>query len=194
MKSQIIPALRMFLVLSVLTGVAYPAVVTLAARALFHRQAEGSLVRVNNQVVGSELLAQRFGDQRYFWPRPSAGDDGTNYSTVASSASNKGPTASDLKSNVTARADAFRQAHGLAPGMPVPSEMLFASGSGLDPHISPAAARLQIDRVATARNMSSEQKRSLTALVEQWVEPPQLRLLGEPRVNVLKLNVSLDTR
>jgi len=184
----------MFLVLTLLTGVAYPAVVTLAAKALFKRQTEGSLVRVNKQVVGSELLAQRFGDARYFWPRPSAGDDGTNYATVASSASNKGPTAGDLKSNVMARAVVFRKAHRLEPDAPVPSEMLFASGSGLDPHISPAAARLQLERVATARSMSAEQKQRLTSLVEEWVEPPQLGFLGEPRVNVLKLNVALDTR
>lgn len=194
MKSQIISALRMFLVLTLLTGVVYPGIVTLAARTLFRRQSEGSLVRVNGKVVGSELLAQRFSDARYFWPRPSAGDDGTNFATVASSASNKGPTASDLKSNVTARAVAFREAHQLASDAAVPSEMVFASGSGLDPHISPAAARLQLERVAMARRMSPEQKRVLTALVERSIEQPQLGFLGEPRVNVLKLNVALDAQ
>src|SRR5262245_60740597 len=114
MKTQIIPAFRMFLVLTALTGVVYPLTVTLAARTLFKHQAEGSLIRVNDKVIGSELLAQRFSDPRYFWPRPSAGDDGTNYATVPSAASNKGPTASDLKSNVMERTAAFRTAHGMA--------------------------------------------------------------------------------
>ena len=192
MKSQILPALRMFLALTLLTGVVYPLVVTLAAKTVFPRQARGSVITVDGKIVGSELLAQRFGGANYFWPRPSAGDDGTNYATVASAASNKGPTASDLKSNVTDRATSFRIAHGLASDAPVPSEMLFASGSGLDPHISPETARLQIERVSAARKFSAEQRQQLTTLVEQFIEPPQLGFLGEPRVNVLKLNLTLD--
>jgi potassium-transporting ATPase KdpC subunit len=192
MKSQILPALRMFLTLTLLTGVAYPLVVTVAAKVFFSRQANGSVVIVDGSIVGSELLAQRFTSEIYFWPRPSAGDDGTNYATVAAAASNKGPTASDLKSNVTARAVAFRQSHGLKPEAPVPSDMLFASGSGLDPHISPESARLQIERVAQARKFSAEQSQRLTSLVEKSIEQPQLEFLGEPRINVLKLNLALD--
>jgi K+-transporting ATPase ATPase C chain len=192
MKSPFLPALRMLIVLTLLTGVLYPAVVTLAAKVVFPRQATGSIITVDNKIVGSELLAQRFANANYFWPRPSAGDDGTNYATVASAASNKGPTAADLKSNVIARAVAFRQAHGLNPDAPVPSDMLFASGSGLDPHISPEAARLQIGRVAQARQFSAEQMQKLAALVEQFVEAPQFGFLGEPRVNVLKLNLALN--
>lgn len=182
----------MFLTLTLLTGVAYPLVVTVAAKVFFPRRANGSVVIVDGKIVGSELLAQRFASETYFWSRPSAGDDGTNYATVASSASNKGPTASDLKSNVTARAASFRTAHGLTPDSPVPSEMVFASGSGLDPHISPESARLQIQRVANARKFSLEQRQKLAALVEQSLEGPQLGVLGEPRVNVLKLNLALD--
>lgn len=188
----IIQSLRMFAVLTVLTGVLYPLVVTLAAKAVFARQANGSVITADGKIIGSELLAQRFANANYFWPRPSAGDNGTNYATVASSASNKGPTGADLKSNVTARAVAFRQAHGLKPDAPVPSDMLFASGSGLDPHISPQAARMQIERVAEARKFSTEQKQRLAGLVEKSIEPPQLGFLGEPRLNVLKLNLAVD--
>jgi K+-transporting ATPase ATPase C chain len=189
----LIQSLRMLAVLTVLTGVIYPLLVMLAANGLFSRQANGSLITVNGKVVGSKLLAQRFADPVYFWPRPSAGDNGTNYATVPSSASNKGPTAADLKSNVTVRATAFRAAHGLPPDAAVPADMLFASGSGLDPHISPAAARLQIDRVAGARKFSDVDKQRLTAFVEQSIERPQLGFLGEPRVNVFTLNVALDS-
>ena len=192
MKSQTLVALKMFLALTLLTGVPYPLAVTLAAKTFFRRQANGSVATVKRRVVGSESLAQRFASASYFWARPSAGDDGANYATLPSSASNKGPTASDLKSNVTARAVAFRAAHGLKPDALVPSDMLFASGSGLDPHISPEAARLQIERVAQTRGFSAEQKNELVALVEHFVEGPQLGLLGEPRVNVLKLNLALD--
>jgi K+-transporting ATPase ATPase C chain len=184
-------AFRMLAILTLVTGVVYPLAITLAAKVVFPRQATGSALCVDGKILGSELLAQRFASENYFWPRPSAGDDGTNYATVASSASNKGPTAADLKSNVAARAVAFRQAHGLKPDAPVPSDMLLASGSGLDPHISPEAARLQIERVANARRFSTEQKRQLAVLVEQFVEAPQFGILGEPRVNVLKLNLAL---
>jgi K+-transporting ATPase ATPase C chain len=187
-----LPAIRLFIALTVLTGVIYPLLVTGIARAVFPRQAGGSLVTVNGKVAGSELLAQRFASDQYFWPRPSAGDDGTNYATVASSASNLGPTSSNLVSTVRSRIAAFQSGNGLATNAPVPADMAFASGSGLDPDISPAAARLQIDRVATARKFSADQKQKLAALVEQSVQPPQFGFLGEPRVNVLKLNLALD--
>lgn len=178
----------MLLVLTLLCGGLYPAAVTLAARLVFPRQAGGSVITVNGKAVGSELLAQRFSDTRYFWPRPSAGDDGTNFTTIASAASNKGPTSSELQTKVAARA-----AHGLATNAPVPAEMVFASGSGLDPHISPLAARLQMSRVSRTRNYSADQQHRVTALIEQFIEPPQLGFLGEPRVNVLKLNLALDS-
>jgi potassium-transporting ATPase KdpC subunit len=188
-----LPAVRLFIALTVLTGVIYPLLVTGIAKAVFPKQASGSLVTTNEKVVGSELLAQRFGAENYFWPRPSAGDDGTNYATVASSASNLGPTSSNLVATVQARIVSFQIANGLATNAAVPADMAFASGSGLDPHISPEAARLQINRVATARKFSPEQKQKLSTLVEQSIEPPQLGFLGEPRVNVLKLNLALDS-
>jgi potassium-transporting ATPase KdpC subunit len=189
----LLPAIRMFVALTVLTGVIYPLIVTGIAKAFFLKQAEGSLVTVKDKVVGSELIAQRFGNENYFWARPSAGDDGTNYATVASSASNLGPTSSNLVATVQARIASFQTANGLATNAIVPADMAFASGSGLDPHINPESARLQINRVATARKFSPEQKRKLTALVEQNIEPPQLGFLGEARVNVLKLNLALDS-
>ena len=188
-----LPAARLFFALTVLTGVIYPLLVTGIAHAVFPKQAGGSLVTVNGQIVGSALLAQRFSSAEYFWPRPSAGDDGTNYVTVAPSASNLGPTSSNLVATVQARLAAFRLANGLETNAPVPADMVFASGSGLDPDISPEAARLQIDRIASARQFSSEQKQKLAALVDQSIEPPQFGFLGKPRVNVLKLNLALDS-
>lgn len=188
-----LPAARLFIALTILTGVIYPLLVTGVAKAVFPSQANGSLVTVGTNVVGSELLAQRFGADKYFWARPSAGDDGTNYATVASSASNLGPTSSKLADNVNSRLNSFRAANGLATNGLVPAEMAFASGSGLDPHISPDAARWQVNRVAVARHFTEEQKQKLSALVEQSIESPQFGFLGEPRVNVLKLNLAVDS-
>jgi K+-transporting ATPase ATPase C chain len=131
------------------------------------------------------LLAQKFTGDRWFWPRPSAVD----FATVASGASNLGPTSSNLVTTVAGRAAAFRAAHGLAADARVPAEMVFASGSGLDPHLSPEAARLQAGRVAQARGLDPARVRTL---VEAHVESPQLGVLGEPRVNVLRLNLALD--
>jgi K+-transporting ATPase ATPase C chain len=186
------PAVRLFSALTILTGLVYPLLVTGLAKTLFPKQAGGSLVTLNGTVVGSELLAQRFSLDKYFWARPSAGDDGTNYATVASSASNLGPTSSNLIATVQARLAGFRRANGLASNANIPADMVFASGSGLDPHISPEAARLQMNRVAAARKFSVEFKTRLAALVEESIEPPQFGFLGEPRLNVFKLNLALD--
>jgi K+-transporting ATPase ATPase C chain len=182
-------SLRILAVMTILTGAIYPLAVTLVARTIFPRQANGSVVVVNGKAVGSELLAQRFAQLNYFWPRPSACDNGTNYVTVPSGASNLGPTSSNLVTTVKSRAEHFRSANGLIAGTPVPAEMVFASGSGLDPHISPESARLQTARVAKARGVNEDQIKSL---VEQFVEAPQFGFLGEPRVNVLLLNAALD--
>jgi K+-transporting ATPase ATPase C chain len=185
-------ACRMLLLLSLLTGLIYPLVVTGIATAMLPRRASGSILLRGGRPVGSALLAQRFAGARHFWPRPSAGDDGTNYATLASSASNLGPTSSKLAALVRARADRFRAAHGLSKDEAVPPDMLFASGSGLDPHISPASARLQIHRVAEARQFDATATGRLRQLVERSIEPPQVGFLGEPRVNVLYLNLNLD--
>lgn len=188
----LLPALRLFAALALLTGAAYPLVVTGLARLLFPQEARGSLVMLDGRVRGSALLAQRFADPRYFWPRPSAGDDGTNYATVASAASNKGPTSAELARAVAARADTLRAAHHLTADAPVPPELVLASGSGLDPHLSPEAAGFQLDRVARARGWNPPQRAALARLIEQSVEAPQWGFLGEPRVNVLGLNLAAD--
>ena len=179
-------SLRLTIVFTVLMGVAYPLVVTALAQLTFYEKAHGSLVRRNGQVVGSALLAQKFESPRYFWPRPSS----CGFGAMPSGASNLGPTSSTLQSNVAARAAAFRAAHKLPDDASVPADMVFASGSGLDPHISPQAARLQTGRVAAARGVDEN---SIKALVESAIEPPQLNFLGEPRVNILLLNLRLES-
>lgn len=183
--TTLITALRLFLALTVLTGALYPLAVTGLANLLFPRQTAGSVVLRDGRPAGSALLAQKFTGDRWFWPRPSAAD----FATVASGASNFGPTSSNLVAAVATRAAAFRAAHGLAADAAVPAEMAFASGSGLDPHISPEAARLQVSRVAQTRGLDPARVRTL---VQAHVEGPQLGLLGEPRVNVLRLNLALD--
>ena len=181
------------LVVTFLTGGLYPALITGVGRGLFQRQASGSLVLRGDKIVGSELLAQRFADPKYFWPRPSAGDDGTNYATVASSASNKGPTAADLRTNVLSRLAEFRTSHSLATNAVVPPEMVLTSGSGLDPHISPESARFQIKRIVSARTAARISPDAVSQLVDAMIEPRTFGFLGEPRVNVLKLNLALDS-
>jgi K+-transporting ATPase ATPase C chain len=173
----IIQSLRIYIVLTLLTGIFYPLAMTGIAQLLFPKQANGSKIVENGKVIGSDLLAQKFESPRYFWPRPSTAD----YATVASGASNKGPTSADLKKSIDERQAKF--------GNDAPVDLLTASGSGLDPHISPEAARSQIQRVAKARKMSIQQ---ISALVDQATEQPQFGFLGEPRVNVLRLNQALD--
>jgi K+-transporting ATPase ATPase C chain len=175
----------MFAVLTMLTGVAYPLFVTCVAQLAFRRQANGSLIERDGRMVGSALLAQKFESGRYFWPRRSAAD----YATVPSGASNKGPTSAQLRNAVAERAAGIRAAHRLAADAPIPADLLYASGSGLDPHTTPEAARLQVERLAAARGVPAGE---IVALVDRFVEPPQLGFLGKPRVNVLLLNLALD--
>jgi K+-transporting ATPase ATPase C chain len=181
----LIQSILLTIVFTVITGILYPLAITGISQVAFHNQANGSLLVRDGKVVGSELLAQQFTGDKYFWPRPSAG----SYATVPSGASNLGPTSQALQSNVTANATAFRTGNKLAADAPVPADMVFTSASGLDPHISPESARLQVARVAAARGIVEEQ---IKALVEKFVEPPQWGIFGEPRVNVLELNVALD--
>src|SRR5579862_2653173 len=181
----LIQSILLTIIFTVLTGIIYPLVMTGIAQTAFRDQANGSLIVRDGQVIGSELLAQQFTGDKYFWPRPSAG----SYATVPSGASNLGPTSQALQSNVTANAAAFRTGNKLAADAPVPADMVFTSASGLDPHISPEAARLQVARVAAARGISADQ---VKALVEKSIEPPQWGIFGEPRVNVLQLNLALD--
>jgi K+-transporting ATPase ATPase C chain len=182
------PCFRLFLVLMILTGVIYPLAVTAIAQLVFHDQAEGSPVNFNGKLIGSALLSQKTESPKYFWPRPSAGD----YATVASSASNLGPSSDALKKAIADRAAKLRSANNLAADAPLPDDMITTSASGLDPHISPTAARRQIDRVAQARGFNTDQKTKLAMLVESHIEGPQLGFLGEPHVNVLLLNLALE--
>ena len=185
---QLRTAVLLTLILTALTGLVYPLVLTGVAQLAFPSQANGSLLTANGRVVGSELLGQNFAAPGYFHPRPSAaGADG--YDAAASSGSNLGPTNRKLIDQVEERAAAYRAENGLAASAVVPGDAVTASASGLDPHISPANAALQVARVARARGVSEERVR---ALVAQQTEGPQWLLFGEPRVNVLRLNLALD--
>jgi potassium-transporting ATPase KdpC subunit len=189
MWKQLIPGLRFTLLLTGLTGLLYPGLVTGLCQVLFPAQANGSLIVKDGKVVGSALIAQNFTRPEYFQPRPSAaGADG--YDAAASSGSNFGPTSQKLSDRVKASAEKFRKENPASTG-PIPSDLLTASGSGLDPHLSPASASVQVARVAAARGANPAQVQELLA---QFTEGPDLGFLGESRVNVLKLNLALDER
>lgn len=187
MKTILRPALVMFTVLTLATGVAYPLVVTGAAQSLFPAQAGGSLILRDGKSVGSELIGQNFSDPKHFWGRPSATGP-MPYNAAASSGANQGPLNPALVDAVKGRIEALKAAD---PGntAQVPVDLVTASASGLDPHISPAAARYQVARVARARGVATEK---VQALLEQQTEQPLFAVLGEPRVNVLKLNIALE--
>lgn len=191
MRSQLRPALVALALLVLVTGLVYPLAVTGMAQVVFPHQANGSQITRDGQVIGSELIGQAFDDPSYFWGRPSATGP-FPYNAAASSGSNLGPSADALVQAAQARIDALRAADaslGLASTAPIPVDLVTASGSGLDPHISPAAARVQVPRVAQARGLSQDR---VSSLVSQHTEGRQLGFLGEPRVNVLKLNLALD--
>jgi potassium-transporting ATPase KdpC subunit len=181
-------AIKTFLVFTVLTGVIYPLLVTGIAQVVFPHQANGSLILKDNKIIGSELIGQKFDSAIYFFSRPSAID----YNPLPSGGSNYGVTSSKLKAQVTERRNKFIAFNKLDKNVEIPTEMLFASASGLDPHISPEAAALQLDRIVKARNFNNVQKQKLKLLVEKMSEAPQLTCLGESRVNVLLLNIALD--
>jgi potassium-transporting ATPase KdpC subunit len=187
MFAQLMPALRMLVILSALTGIVYPLLVTGVAKVAFSRAAEGSLIVTDGKALGSDLIGQPFDDPKYFWSRPSATSP-QPYNAMASSGSNQGPRNPALADAVKDRIKALRDAD---PGntAAVPVDLITASGSGLDPHISVAAAEYQLSRVAKARGLAAEQVRDL---VNTNTEGRTLGILGEPRVNVLKLNIALD--
>lgn len=189
MKPLLLPALRVTLVTLALTGLAYPLLVTGLAQGLFGWRASGSLATRDLRVVGSELVAQRFTSPAYLWPRPSAaGPDG--WDAMASGGSNLGPSSRALRERVAAAAAALRGANPDAPGE-IPAELVTTSASGLDPHLSPAAARWQAPRVARARGL---ERARVEAVIQEHVEDRDLGFLGEPRVNVLLVNLALDRR
>lgn len=181
------PALSLLLVLTVVLGLGYPALITGISRVVFPSRSTGSLIHEGDRVIGSSLIGQPFDDPRYFWGRPSA-TASQPYNAAASSGSNLGPLNPALHDAVKARIEALRAADPDNEA-PVPVDLVTASGSGLDPHITPAAAYYQVGRVARARSLPEVRVR---ALVDDAVEGRTLRLIGEPRVNVLLLNLALD--
>ena len=187
MRTLIRPAIVLFLVLTVITGLIYPLVVTGIAQVLFPQQANGSLIVKNGQAVGSQLIGQPFDDPKYFWGRPSATGP-FPYNAAASSGSNLGPSNPALTDAVKARMDTLKAADP-ANTQPIPVDLVTSSASGLDPHISPAAAVYQVTRIARARGLDEAAVRQL---VGQYTQGRDLGVLGEPRVNVLELNLALD--
>lgn len=185
MLRQLRPALVAVAIFTALTGLAYPLAVTGIAQAAFGPQADGSRVEVDGEVVGSSLVAQPFEGDEWFHPRPSAVD----HDARSSGGSNLGPSNPELLERIEAWADEYRDRNDLAAGTPIPIDAVTMSGSGLDPHISPRNARLQAPRVAAARGLGDDQ---VLALVEDHTERRTLGFLGEPRVNVVSLNVSLE--
>lgn len=183
---NILNALKMLLCLTLLTGVIYPLFITLVAQLTMKKQANGSFLVENGKKVGTPLIAQKFISERYFWPRPSAID----YNPLPSGGSNQGPTSRALKQAVEERRQVMLKTHP-EQAHEIPSELLFASASGLDPHISPAAAYYQLDRVIKARNLE-KQKERVIRLIDEMTEQRYFNLIGRPCVNVFLLNRALD--
>lgn len=186
--SRLLTALRLYLLIVLIAGLGYPALIAFVGGTIFPGQSKGSILSQKGTPVGSELLAQKFTSDRYFWPRPSAAD----FATVASGASQLGPTSQTFRSNVAVRIAFVRQAHPDSAGFAIPADLLTTSASGLDPHLSPEAVRFQLTRVAKARHLSKEKTLALGKMIDAVTEKPLLGLIGERRVNVLVLNLKLD--
>ncbi len=187
MAKRIITSTLMLILMTVLTGIIYPLVMIGIAQVAFPKQANGSLLHQRDRVVGSELIGQSFTSPIYFHGRPSAA--GKGYDAAASSGSNLGPTNKALLDEIASRADKVRSENGLAKGSSVPADLVTASGSGLDPHISPEAALLQVSRIAKARGIPESK---VKAVIDSNIAERQYGILGEERVNVLQLNLDLD--
>ena len=180
MKTLIV-SIRIFLVLTVLTGIAYPLLVFGIGQVFFPSQTAGSLIEKDGKIIGSKLIAQKFSSDRYFHSRPSA----TDYATLPSGASNFGPPSAALRDEVNKRR--------MLLGPNAPDDLLTASGSGLDPHLSPSAVFFQVPRVLSARKLDTASKEKLSTLISSLIEEPQFGFLGAPRVNILALNLAVDT-
>jgi len=179
--------LKMFLWMTLLTGAIYPLLITGIAQLFFKDMANGGLETLNEKVVGANLIGQKFSSDKYFWGRPSFVD----YNPLPSGGSNLGPTSAVLKKTVAERKAMIIKAHGIAANAKIPAELLFASGSGLDPHISPEAAYFQVDRVVKSRKLNPEGKEKILHMINELTEKRRFGFLGKPYVNVLLLNKSL---
>lgn len=189
MKRQIITGLKFLVLMIILTGMVYPVVVTIITSIFSPNKAQGSLVLRDGVIVGSKLIGQNFNSQKYFWSRPSF----NNYNPLPSGASNLGPLNPLLIKKITQKEIDFAQANKIKEDLILPPEMATASASGLDPHISPTAAFLQISRIAEVRGMDKEEQDKLINLVNDLTENRQFSFLGEPRINVFLLNLKLDS-
>jgi K+-transporting ATPase ATPase C chain len=189
MWAQILPGIRIKIFMTILLGVVYPLAITGICQVIFPRQSNGTLITVGGKVIGSEIIGQNFTKPEYFQPRPSAaGSDG--YDATSSGGSNYGPTNQKLIDRVKASLEKFRKENPDYQG-PIPADLLTTSASGLDPHLSPDSALAQVPRVAKARSVSVDQ---VYRLIARYTEAPDLGFIGEPRVNVLKLNLALDSQ
>ena len=188
MKTQLLISLKIFALLTILLGVTYPLFITGIAQLAFPEKANGSLIVQGNKVIGSELIGQKFDSAVYFSSRPSA----TDYNTLPSGGSNLGPTSSKLKQLVTDRKAQLIEYNQLSGSEMIPSDMLYASASGLDPHISPKAALMQVDRIVKVRQFDTTQKQQLMKFITELSQGPQFSFLGDNRINVLLLNLELD--
>jgi len=182
MLKNIFISIRLLSIVTILLGFIYPLFITGVSQLFFYKQANGSIIKEKNNMIGSELIGQKFSSPKYFWGRPSASD----YGTIPSGASNLGFTSADLKKNIEDRKKVF------GGKKDIPNDLLFASGSGIDPDISPEAVIFQLERVAKSRNFNENQIMELRQLVEKSIVKRQFGILGEDRVNVLKLNLEVD--
>ena len=188
MKTQLLTALKFFLAMTILTGIIYPLLMTGVAQIAFPSQANGSLILKDGKIIGSELIGQKFDSTIYFWSRPSA----ISYNPIPSGASNLGPTSKALKKQVDDRRFAFASRNSITESGTIPQEMIFASASGLDPHISPNAALMQVDRIVKARQFDTGKKQQILGVITKLSEGPQFSFFGDERINVLDLNIELD--
>lgn len=189
MKTQLLMAIKVLFIMTILTGIIYPLVMTGIAQLSYPQKANGSLVMKDRKLIGSGLLGQNSDTSIYFSSRPSA----IGYNPVPSGATNYGPTSDTLKKLVNARRTLFAKENSISDSANVPVEMIFASGSGLDPHISPEAALLQVNRISNARKLDENQKQQLLDEIKNMTEGPQFFIFGEKRINVFALNIKLDS-
>ena len=187
MKNLII-AIKLFCILTIITGIIYPLAITGFAQIAFPQKANGSMITKNQSIIGSELIGQQFTKPEYFWGRPSA----INNNPVPSGGSNLNPVGDTLKAQIQARIDTIRKYHGNVQINEIPKDLLFSSASGVDPHISPEAAYFQVNRIANYRHFTEEQKNKIKQIIISLLEKPVLYIFGEARINVLELNLKLS--